>query len=47
MPPQAAMRCVWDAMRPNQEAVMANKMTPADAAAAMQTAADKCVAELK
>jgi arabinogalactan oligomer/maltooligosaccharide transport system substrate-binding protein len=47
MPPQAEMRCVWDAMRPNLEAVMANKMTPADAAAAMQTAADKCVAELK
>jgi arabinogalactan oligomer/maltooligosaccharide transport system substrate-binding protein len=47
MPPQAEMRCIWDAMRPNQEAVMANKMTPADAAAAMQTAAEKCVAELK
>ena len=47
MPPQAEMRCNWDAMRPNLEAVMANKMTPADAAAAMQTAADKCVAELK
>jgi arabinogalactan oligomer/maltooligosaccharide transport system substrate-binding protein len=47
MPPQAEMRCVWDAMKPNLEAVMANKMTPADAAAAMQTAADKCVAELK
>jgi arabinogalactan oligomer/maltooligosaccharide transport system substrate-binding protein len=47
MPPQAEMRCVWDAMKPNLEAVMANSMTPADAAAAMQTAADKCVAELK
>jgi arabinogalactan oligomer/maltooligosaccharide transport system substrate-binding protein len=47
MPPQAEMRCNWDAMRPNLEAVMADKMTPADAAAAMQTAAEKCVAELK
>ncbi len=47
MPPQAEMRCNWDAMRPNLEAVMADKMTPADAAAAMQTAAEKCVSELQ
>ncbi len=47
MPAQAEMRCVWDALKPNLQAVMANSMTPKDAAAASQTAADKCVAELK
>jgi arabinogalactan oligomer/maltooligosaccharide transport system substrate-binding protein len=47
MPAQAEMRCNWDAMKPNLQAVMANKMTPADAAAAMQTASVKCVAELQ
>lgn len=47
MPPQAEMRCNWDAMRPNLEAVMADKMSPADAAAAMQAAAEKCVKELQ
>lgn len=47
MPPQAQMRCVWDALRPNMQAVMADTMKPADAAAASQTAAAKCVAEMK
>jgi arabinogalactan oligomer/maltooligosaccharide transport system substrate-binding protein len=47
MPPQAEMRCNWDAMRPNLEAVMADKMSAADAAAAMQVAAEKCVKELQ
>jgi arabinogalactan oligomer/maltooligosaccharide transport system substrate-binding protein len=47
MPAQAEMRCNWDAMKPSLQSVMANKMTPADAAAAMQTAAEKCVKDLK
>jgi len=47
MPPQAEMRCNWDAMKPNLQAVLADKMKPADAAAAMQTAAQTCVQSLK
>jgi arabinogalactan oligomer/maltooligosaccharide transport system substrate-binding protein len=47
MPPQTEMRCNWDAMKPNLQAVMSNRMTPADAAAAMQTAAEKCVKDLQ
>ncbi len=47
MPAQAEMRCNWDAMKPSLQDVMANKVKPADAPAAMQTAAEKCVAELK
>ena len=43
MPAAPQMRCAWDAMRPNLEAVMANSMTPEDAAAAMQAEANKCV----
>ena len=44
-PAAPEMRCAWDAMRPNLEAVMSNSVTPADAAAAMQAEAEKCVAE--
>jgi maltose-binding protein MalE/ABC-type branched-subunit amino acid transport system substrate-binding protein len=47
MPAAPEMRCAWDAMRPNLEAVMADTAKPADAAAAMQTNALKCVAEMK
>ena len=47
MPPFASMRCNWDAMKPQLQDVMAGKTTPEDAAKAMQTAAEKCVAELK
>jgi arabinogalactan oligomer/maltooligosaccharide transport system substrate-binding protein len=47
MPPQAAMRCNWDAMKPQMQDVLAGKTTVDAAAAAMQSAAEKCVAELK
>jgi arabinogalactan oligomer/maltooligosaccharide transport system substrate-binding protein len=46
MPAAPEMRCAWDAMRPNLEGVMAGTLKPADAAKAMQQAADQCVAEL-
>ena len=45
MPAAPQMRCAWDAMRPNLEAVMADQSTPADAAKAMQESADQCVKE--
>ncbi len=47
MPAATEMRCNWDAMKPNLEEVLAGKMTPEDAAAAMQIAAEKCVADLQ
>ncbi|HHY14974.1 MAG TPA: ABC transporter substrate-binding protein, partial [Firmicutes bacterium] len=40
------MRAVWDAIRPNLEAVMAGKMTPEAAAQAMQEAAEKLIREM-
>ncbi|MBC7262957.1 MAG: extracellular solute-binding protein [Chloroflexi bacterium] len=45
MPAAPQMRCAWDSMRPNLEAVMADTMTPADAAASMQRECDACVRE--
>ncbi len=47
MPAATEMRCNWDAMKPQLQDVLAGKTTPEDAAKAMQTAAEKCVAELK
>jgi arabinogalactan oligomer/maltooligosaccharide transport system substrate-binding protein len=47
MPTVPEMRCVWDSLRPNLEAVMADSATPEDAAAASQTAAEQCVADLE
>ena len=47
MPAAAEMRCAWDAWRPNLEGVMAGTVTPEDAAAAAQTAADECVKTLE
>ena len=47
MPPATEMRCNWDAMKPNLQEVLASRLTPANAAKAMQTAAEKCVAQLK
>jgi arabinogalactan oligomer/maltooligosaccharide transport system substrate-binding protein len=47
MPPFATMRCNWDSMKPNLQAVMAGTMTPTDAAAAMQKAAESCIASFK
>jgi arabinogalactan oligomer/maltooligosaccharide transport system substrate-binding protein len=46
MPTVAEMRAAWDAIRPNQEAVMAGKMTPKDAAKAMQDACEKLIREM-
>lgn len=47
MPAQASMRCSWDALKPNLQAVMSDQMSAKDAAAAAQTAADTCVAGLQ
>lgn len=47
MPAAPEMRCAWDAWRPNIEGVMAGTITPEEAAAAAQKAADECVATLK
>lgn len=47
MPPFATMRCNWDSMKPNLQAVMAGSMTPADAAAASQKASESCIAQFK
>ncbi len=47
MPPATEMRCNWDAMKPNLQEVLAGKMTPEDAAAAMQVAAETCVKDLQ
>lgn len=47
MPAAPEMRCAWDAWRPNLEGVMAGTITPEEAAAAAQKAADECVATLK
>lgn len=46
MPTVAEMRAAWDAIRPNQEAVMAGKMSPQDAAKAMQDACEKLIREM-
>lgn len=46
MPTVLEMRCNWDAMKPQMGAVLADQISPADAAAAMQQAADNCVATL-
>lgn len=45
MPAAPQMRCAWDSMRPNQEAVMAGTATAAEAAASMQRECDACVRE--
>jgi arabinogalactan oligomer / maltooligosaccharide transport system substrate-binding protein len=47
MPTVSEMRCNWDAMKPEMQAVLADTETPADAAAAMQSAAETCVANLE
>ncbi|MEA4884172.1 MAG: extracellular solute-binding protein [Clostridia bacterium] len=46
MPTVSEMRAAWDAMRPNQEAVMADKMSAKDAATAMQNACEKLIREM-
>jgi arabinogalactan oligomer/maltooligosaccharide transport system substrate-binding protein len=47
MPIVLEMRCNWDAMRPEINAVMADKKSPEDAAFAMQSAAEACVKTLQ
>ena len=47
MPTVSEMRCNWDAMKPEMQAVLAGTETPADAAAAMQSAAEACIANLE
>jgi arabinogalactan oligomer/maltooligosaccharide transport system substrate-binding protein len=41
------MRCNWDGMKPEMQAVLADTKTPEDAAAAMQAAAETCIASLE
>jgi arabinogalactan oligomer/maltooligosaccharide transport system substrate-binding protein len=47
MPTVLEMRCNWDSMKPEMQAVLADSETPADASAAMQSAADNCIATLE
>lgn len=47
MPTVLEMRCNWDAMKPEMQAVLADTKTPEDAAAAMQSAADNCIKTLE
>ncbi len=47
MPTVSEMRCNWDAMKPEMQAVLADQKTPEDAAAAMQEAAETCIANLE
>jgi arabinogalactan oligomer/maltooligosaccharide transport system substrate-binding protein len=46
MPSVLEMRCNWDAMKPELQAVLADTKTPEDAAAAMQAAAVLCIEDL-
>jgi arabinogalactan oligomer/maltooligosaccharide transport system substrate-binding protein len=47
MPTVSEMRCNWDGMKPEMQAVLADTKTPEDAAAAMQAAAETCIASLE
>lgn len=47
MPTVSEMRCNWDSMKPEMQAVLADTKTPEEAVAAMQTAADDCIAKLQ
>ena len=47
MPTVSQMRCNWDSMKPEMQAVLADSKTHEDAAAAMQTAAETCIAKLE
>ncbi len=46
MPSVIEMRCNWDAMKPQLNAVLAGTTAPSEAAESMQAAADACIAEL-
>ena len=43
MPPDASLRCMWDSVKPQLEAVMSNSMTPEDAAVEAQISAEICL----
>ncbi|MDD1713398.1 MAG: extracellular solute-binding protein [Methanoregulaceae archaeon] len=45
VPPQPEMDCNWKAIRPNLKAMMAGKLSPAEASEAMQTMAEECIGE--
>jgi arabinogalactan oligomer/maltooligosaccharide transport system substrate-binding protein len=45
-PVNTEMRCNWDAMKPQMQAVLSDSESVADAAKAMQAAADACIAAL-
>ncbi|MGV8026502.1 MAG: extracellular solute-binding protein [Anaerolineaceae bacterium] len=47
MPTVVEMRCVWDAIKPEQTLMFAGSETPTDAAAAMQAAAEACILQLE
>lgn len=47
MPIVLQMRCNWDAMKPELNAVMADKKSPEEAAVDMQKAAEACVQTIK
>jgi arabinogalactan oligomer/maltooligosaccharide transport system substrate-binding protein len=47
MPTVSEMRCNWDSMKPEMQAVLADTKSPEDAAAAMQSAAANCIEQLE
>lgn len=47
MPAVLEMRCNWDAMKPELQAVLADSKTPEDAAKAMQEASENCLKTLE
>ncbi|MFN8459262.1 MAG: extracellular solute-binding protein [Anaerolineae bacterium] len=47
MPAVLEMRCNWDAMKPELQAVLADTKSPEDAAKAMQEAAENCIKTLE
>ncbi len=47
MPTVLEMRCNWDAMKPELQAVLADTKTPEEAAPAMQEAAENCILTLE
>lgn len=47
MPTVLEMRCVWDSLKPEMQAVFNNTKPAADAAAAAQTAAENCISTLE
>jgi arabinogalactan oligomer/maltooligosaccharide transport system substrate-binding protein len=47
MPTVLEMRCNWDSMKPEMQAVLNDTKSPAEAAAAMQRAAEACVKTLE